>query len=365
MQKTPLNPSEAALLDAMMADMDSQQAVYRPGAYWAPKVRVAAQAVRDNGYRNFRSAHSVVGLSYADNPQTHYATQLSPKRQAIYKLLTSLPVVRDIIDGQCRMTTNAYGSFQMHQRYIAETSPEVSALVKKYDLSRSTTFGSENEVVVNGQAISAHYLELCQQMDEIRSRVDLDRVTSVFEIGGGFGTMAHILLQNFPNIKTYVYLDIPPNLFIGTQYLRSLYPNAVRDYKDLQNLQEIDIESHGNGPTIYCICPWQIERLRGTIDLFYNSHSFVEMTKDIVSNYARFIEKVSGPQTQYALVTYDGNDDKSLAPDKLADFFPYGSFSTFTKAKLFEPWRHNFYAVGKNKGAQENHDHQNQVAAGR
>lgn len=365
MTNTPLNDREARLLDAMMTDMQSQDTVYRPGVYWESKACVSAQSIRDNGYANFRSAQSVIGLSYADNPQTYYAAQLSPKRKAVYNILKKLPVVRDIIDGQCRMTAQIYQDFQNHQQHIADTSAAAQQLAKTYDLSRSTSFGSGNEVVINGQAIAAHYLELCQQADEIRSHIDFSKVASVFEIGGGFGTMAHILLQNFPNIKTYVYLDIPPNLFIGTQYLRSLYPNAVRDYLDLKDKKEIQIvNDNKDGPTIYCICPWQIESLRGTVDLFYNSHSFVEMTEAIVGNYAQFIEKVSGPHTQYALVTYDGGDGNSLTPGKLVEFFDFGAFKTFNKFKLLEPWRHNLYAVGKNVGKARNDMPQTKAAVG-
>lgn len=351
MSKSSLSARDENLLQGMMSDMQTKEPVYRPGVYWESKTKAAARAIKENGYKNFRSARSVVGLSYADNPQIYYAPQLSPKRQAVHRLLRSVPIVRDIVDGQCHMTSNLYKVFQRHQQHIVDTSPEIARLTQAYNLGSSSSFGSENEVSVGGQTIAAHYLELCQQMDAVREHVDLTKVESVFEIGGGFGTMAHILLQNFPNIKTYIYLDIPPNLFIGTQYLRSLYPEAVYDYSDLKDKEEIIINNEGRngGPAIYCIAPWQIENLRGTIDLFYNSHSFVEMTESIVSNYAQFIKKISGPHTQYALVTYDGGKETSLRPHKLPEYFPHVSFEAFEKPLLFSPWRKNFYVIGKCK----------------
>lgn len=350
-QLSALNAEDERLLSAMLGDMQKQKPEYRPGPYWESKTIMSAQSIYQHGYDNFRSAKSNIGLSYADNPVVYYESLMSRKRKQLHGFFKKFFLTRDFIDWQVRMTENQFREVMRHQQYLANISPDVLSLLDKYDLSRSCSFGCDWSVEIKGKTYPILYVELCQQIDQIAKRVNLNEVTSVFEIGGGFGAMAHILLQNFPNIKTYIYLDIPPNLFIGTQYLKSLFPGRVHDYLALRDLDVIRPQQRragGDGPDIFCICPWQIERLDYTADLFYNSHSFVEMNESIVSNYAAHIKKLSKPTTQYAFVTYDNGTDTSLAPNRLPGFFPFADFEKFERLKVFEPWRHNFYLVGKN-----------------
>ena len=64
-----------------------------------------------------------------------------------------------------------------------------------------------------------------------------------FEIGGGVGTNVHLVLENYKNIRKVLYLDIPPNLYVGTQYLKAFYGNAVSDYRTLKTLDSIKFSS--------------------------------------------------------------------------------------------------------------------------
>lgn len=80
------------------------------------------------------------------------------------------------------------------------------------------------------------------------------------EIGGGFGANLHITLFNFPNIRKIIYVDIAPNLYIATQYLRSFYGDSVKDIstakKNFSFAETEDLE-------IFCILPSQIEKFVG------------------------------------------------------------------------------------------------------
>ena len=115
-------------------------------------------------------------------------------------------------------------------------------------------------------------------------------IKSFFEIGGGFGANIHFLITNFPNIKKIIYLDIVPNIYVGTEYLRYHFKDKVKDYLEIKNLNEIKF-SNTNDLEILCIPPWLIEKLNIEIDHFHNAASFVEMTNETIENYAKFIKK--------------------------------------------------------------------------
>ena len=173
---------------------------------------------------------------------------------------------------------------------------------------------------------------------------------TVFEIGGGFGTNIHLLLENYPNIRKVVYLDIPPNLYVGTQYLKAFYGEAVFDYRNLKNSEKIKF-ADTDDLEIFCIAPWQIENLQVHVDIFMNSHSFVEMPKEIVSNYAHhFLGSPGSEKSAVVLVTYDGYDPATtLDPASLPRFFPDREFQFFESETLMDKSRKNLYYVSVGK----------------
>jgi len=121
--------------------------------------------------------------------------------------------------------------------------------------------------------------------------VDLTKVKIVFEIGG-VGSNAHSLMSLYPNIKKYIYLDVAPMLYAGTQYLKHFYPREVKDYCATKNLKSISKEDNDEREII-CIAPWQIEKLDGEIDLFWNASSFQEIPVIYLENYAKHMIRLA------------------------------------------------------------------------
>ena len=143
------------------------------------------------------------------------------------------------------------------------------------------------------------------------------------EIGGGFGANAHLLMHMFPNIKKYLYLDIPPNLYVGTQYLKYFFPKAVVDYKVTAGLERIEFKNNDDRE-ILAIAPWQIEKVKVTVDGVWNSHSFVEMPLATIQNYKKYIKQFirKQPSSFLCMLTYDGfNLSSTIHPHKLVEVF--------------------------------------------
>ena len=95
-----------------------------------------------------------------------------------------------------------------------------------YKIPETTIGGLQPESIVkiDNYKISKFYLEKLARIHTFSKERDFTKIKTVFEIGGGFGANAHLLLNLYPNIKKYIYLDIAPMLYVGTQYLKHFYP---------------------------------------------------------------------------------------------------------------------------------------------
>jgi putative sugar O-methyltransferase len=227
---------------------------------------------------------------------------------------------------------------------IYEKKPRIRDLIKKYHIPYSLLGGCLRTVKIDGCIYSLHYLNILDQHDSIAAHTRFDTIRSIFEIGGGFGANIHLLIENYPSIKKVVYLDIPPNLYVATQYLKAFYGKSVFDYQDLKKRKNIEF-SDTDDLEIFCIAPWQIEKIHAPVDIFLNSHSFVEMSDKTVLNYANHIMRLSeNTPTIIALVTYDNfNPATTLDPDTLPAYFPGRKFTILKTESLMDPSRYNFY----------------------
>lgn len=223
-------------------------------------------------------------------------------------------------------------------------------LLKRYSVPYSLLGKCLSKAKIDGRDHALHYLSLLEQHDNIASHINFKGACSVFEIGGGFGTNVHLLLENYKNIRKVLYLDIPPNLYVGTQYLKAFYGDAVFDYRDLRNREAIKF-SADNELEIYCIAPWQIEKFDGSVDIFMNSHSFVEMPKDVVENYAdKFSSFYDSKNAAIALTTYGCfNLDTTFPPSELPVFFKDRKFDYFEADTLLNSSEKNLFFVSPGK----------------
>ena len=116
------------------------------------------------------------------------------------------------------------------------------------------------------------------------------------EIGGGFGILGEILKHSGIKGLRYINLDLPPLSLLSEIYLSKVYSkNEITNTKKLGN-QNIKIS---NLKKITCLNSWQIEKLKGKIDLFINFISFQEMEPHIVKNY---LKKIIALKPKYILL---------------------------------------------------------------
>jgi putative sugar O-methyltransferase len=318
-----------ALLALMLQDAARQQDLYRPGPYWLRKTLNTSAQIRRWGLGDFRGASSSVGVSFTDAIYVDVRHDLcGGLRSALRFVLSSVFPFSRVFDTQVTLTRAHEAEMRRLRGMLLAASPRVQDLLKRYTVPPSLLGGCLDYVEVDGRRIANYYLQVLLQHDAIAADCHFEDISSMLEIGGGFGGHVHCLIENYPKLRKIVYLDIPPNLYVGTQYLRAHYGAAVVDYGRTRALSEIHF-SADDKLEILAVAPWQIERLRVSIDLFHNAQSFVEMPAQSVSNYARRVAALPGfERTRVVMLTYSGFDLRtSLNPELLPGFFPTKTFA--------------------------------------
>lgn len=338
------------LLDIMLTDSKSQPPLYHPGPYWATKAKNAANEIKRCGIADFRGSTNLVGLSYADNLYLDCRDAHNHGLRRIALWLTKTYPLSKIYEAQVRWTESYANESIIYAQEILNIKEKTRNLLKKYTVPYSLLGKCLRKAEIDGHDYSIHYLNILEQHDNIASRIKFNDAYSIFEIGGGFGTNIHLLLDNYKNIRKVLYLDIPPNLYVGTQYLKAFYGTAVSDYRDLKDLVSIKFSTDDN-IEIFCIAPWQIENFESTVDIFMNSNSFVEMPKNVVKNY---VDKFNGfpgsVNAAIALTTYDGFDlNTTFHPSELPKFFKNRRFDYFEVDTLLTSSRNNLFFVSPGK----------------
>jgi putative sugar O-methyltransferase len=324
------------LLCLLNNDAKEVDPIFLAGPYWSNKTKVSLNEIKKNGIDRFRGSTSLISQSYGDNVNLD-VTKLFPLDKNPFQSILKKQI--DLTEIYFRKTLKLFEA-------IFESDTNILQLINYYNIDDSTEFDCVYKVNINGKFYSIQYISLLQQLDFAMSKIDFSSVKTMFEIGGGFGATCHMVLNNFKRVKKYLYLDIFPNLYVGTQYLKSFFNDAVKDYSTTRDLKSIKFSSNDE-LEIFCIAPWQLKYFDSEIDLFYNSHSFVEMPKKVVQKYCNEItDKLTKKDSKIILISYDGFDLKtSLHPDTLPDFFKGFTFSRYESPLVIDNSRLNYYYI--------------------
>jgi putative sugar O-methyltransferase len=288
------------LLKLMLRDAEDQEGIYRPGPYWRAYTQRIARAIAGEGLARFRSSPGI-GRGYCDVFAADPLLDLTGWRRHAYVAARALGLHRPY--DRMRTASDRRRHAQKDRHFRTELGGWMREFQARCDLPDTTVADPQRRVVFAEREIGELYLRDFAWVSDFSRVADFSAVRSVFEIGGGFGSMAHTLLHLFPNIRKYLYLDIPPNLYVGTQYLKHFFGASVIDYRATRERAAIGF-SESDEREILAICPWQIERVETELELFWNSSSFQEMTAEIVSSYARQVERLMGESAAVCLYIY-------------------------------------------------------------
>jgi putative sugar O-methyltransferase len=274
-------------LTLALADMQVQSELYRPTVFWQAAAARIAEELNEHGMERFRAlegplwyfvpTYGVPGNGFTAS-HAQALRELVEKESGGHKRALALS---DFLSGAAA----ARADFRV---LVAADDP--SRLPHLHEFSESVVGSPIEQFEFNGRRVSRSALNYSLGLALLKRYLGDDVPRTVLEIGGGFGTLGEILAQSkIPNLR-YIDVDIPPTCFAAQYYLGEvLGASAIATYGQTRELSVIEI---GDLPTAAILCPWQLERLRGEVDLFVNFISFQEMEPAVVKNYLTHVRRL-------------------------------------------------------------------------
>lgn len=179
----------------------------------------------------------------------------------------------------------------------------------------------------------------------------VDGISTIVEVGGGYGRLAEAMFNIFRDSVRYVMVDaVPASLYYAKKYLAAACPDArIGSYYDSCS-DEFDISLYD----ISIIPVWHFERLNRTrYDVCINIESMQEMSQEHVTYYIGLFESVatddatvyiSNAHDYYFRGTFDyprnwqklfcGNTPRSWRPDHPTEIFRRGTLDFSEQNKM-------------------------------
>ena len=319
--------------------------LYSSGPYWDYKNSRAILEIKKKGLKDFRGITAGIGSSFSDNLILDIRNELNNNGRIVGKIF-SMPILNIIYNRQLKITRNHLDSFIKNQSIVYQNNENVKNLLDKYKFKNTTDFGCVQSFEFLNKSYSCHYLNMADRIDKLSKSFNFKSIKSFFEIGGGFGANIHFLITNFPNIKKILYLDVVPNIYVGTEYLRHHFKGKVKDYLELRNFEKISF-SKNDELEILCIPPWLIEKVEVEIDHFHNAASFVEMPKLVIQNYIKYVKKFK--VKDISLVSYERlNLKTTFDPEELNTFFD-NKLNVYWENSLINEYKKKLIYLTSNK----------------
>lgn len=275
-------------LSGSREDMLQQSEIYSPSAFWAEASAAIVNELCEHGVENFRRLQKPLGFfvpAYG-SPGNSFSKALSqgvidPFRQRQEANAKPVLALEMFLEGQ-------FTALSDHRVQLSVDSPVVPPYL--HTLTASAAGPPVEQFEFDGRMLSRSALNYLLGLAFLKKYQGQERIHTVMEIGGGFGTLCEILSYSGTEAGQYIDLDFPPTSFATQYYLsKALGAECVVAYAQTRNLPEIDIASL---PKAAVLCSWQIEKLQGQVDLFVNYISFQEMEPHMVHNYLGQVERL-------------------------------------------------------------------------
>lgn len=278
------------LFALMMRDAAQQHEVWRPKSKWQAYAARIEREIAHNGVANVRSNYKIL-KGYASGGLPSPIRPDSGWKWMVWEGIERLPGLRKVL-GEYKLSLK---SEYLARRAMAET---LARIVLEETARQFPDFrppqglvngGADDGFLWRGQEVSAAWTKYVGRAVDLRLALEGPPLGAIMEIGPGLGlsTLAYCALN--PDLKVVINVDIPPVLYVSTQFLKSIPDVAVVDYRESREMKRIDVrQTPGARTTIYQLAPWQIPQISGGVDVLLNAASFQEMDRPSCANYARY-----------------------------------------------------------------------------
>lgn len=269
-------------LRQMREDMQRKEDLFRPTEFWREACERITRELEDGGVENFRRLAGPRGFfvpSYGPPGNGLSRQDLSRLESVISQIAEKGSkkhrTLLEALDG----TAWALADYRV---FLAGDRKEIAPDLSK--VSESRKGNPPDGLEIDGRRFSRSMLNYLHGLVFLKQQLGaagMDQIRTVLEIGGGYGTLGEILHQCGPDYA-YLDVDIPPTAAVASHYLGQLEGIRLHDYGETRSLAEVPVPRPGHQMVL---CPWQLTRVRGVVDLVWNFISFQEMEPEVVRFY--------------------------------------------------------------------------------
>jgi putative sugar O-methyltransferase len=275
-------------LEQARADMREQSELYRPTVFWDEASSRIVREINEHGVDCFRAQTNMLGFfvptyGVPGNSFTH--EQAGGLRDW---LETNHPLANKAQLGLNQFLSGDLQARSDYRTLVAADDP--LHLPHLHHFSESSVGEPIEHFEYEGRKFSRTSLNYLLGLALLKKHLGDECPRTVMEIGAGYGTLGEILASSGIEGLRYIDIDIPPTSYVAQHYLSAVFgASKVATYAQTRELDAIQI---GQLPPFSVLCSWQIEKLRGEVDLFVNFISFQEMEPHIVQNYLAHVKRL-------------------------------------------------------------------------
>ena len=273
----------------MLEDLPSQADIYRPTSFWMQASAPIIAELRDEGLDSFRRLAYTLAFfvpTYGPPGGGFSSDDLAALMALVEQ---SAPPGSKKHQSLSHILSGELWALADYRVFLAASAAAASHGMDLAAFSESAVGEPVEQFVFDGRAFSRSALNYLNGLSFLKQQIgeEVAGIRSVMEIGGGFGTLGEILLR--AGEFSYINVDIPPTAAVSSFYLARQPGIHFTDYLETRTRERIEVPRSAQQMVL---CPWQLPRLQGQVDLFVNFISFQEMEPEVVGNYLSHVERL-------------------------------------------------------------------------
>lgn len=271
------------ILDSLNQELKNQNEVYKPTIFWREAVKKIFEYLRKNQLDNFKNyplAKSLFVPSYNHKYEKKYQT-FNRKNKKINLSKKFRSCLKNFLSGN----GEALADYR-----VFKSSDNPNQIPKLSNFSESLYGNPSEQFIFNNKRFSRSSLNYILGLTLLKKKIKTFIPKIYLEIGGGYGSLGEILGSSKTKNLKYINIDLPPLSLLTEMYLSKIFGKKnVTDNFLIKKGKMIEIKKLKKFSSFNS---WQIEKLRGNIDIFVNYISFQEMEPHVLENYSKFIIKL-------------------------------------------------------------------------
>jgi len=293
---------DLSLLHLMLNDARCAADIYKPTNYWSVYEKKFLPELERMGLHNFRRRKNSILTSFgATDLFSPFGIDLLKNRIFLNRITRKIPFWKTFLSSINKLSNKLFPftlPYNMDLEELRITAYNITCLLGAISgsqpldkLNISLAGNPEDVFTINGKNYTMSILTYYLQYAYCCKFIDFNKISILVELGSGSGKQIEIIKKLHPQI-TFLLFDIPPQLYVCEQYLKSIFPNDVVSYKETKDMDFSAFINQMSKGKIYIFGNWKFSILTNlVIDLFWNAASFQEMEPEVVANYLYYVNK--------------------------------------------------------------------------